>query len=399
MWQSESVPEYRKSEDVPIILNHRDIWRIGGVRISLEKAIDILVSLGFKYVESTRDRKITTVPPWWRTDVEHPADVIEEVLRIYGYSKIPLARLESSQFRANSDNVWEQEEAIRNILCAWGYDEVILDAFLLDDFGDLDQRQDIVRVENPPAGSRDALRPSLVPNVLSSSRFLSLLTGQRRLFEIGRTFHTMNGQPFEKRTATWVVMVGTSPTSWHQTCQPDFYTMKAEAEAMLENLGLSILSETSSPIPFPFLAGKSCCLLDKSGQVVGYVGELNHQAYNLKPVRKSFAVEIYMPTPSLRQTKLASAPRREVDSFDISLLVDENINVSTIQELIGETLGQDLVTTHLIDIYAGKQVKAGSLSFTFHLVYARSRGEPGMIWTEVSNIITQKLHAEVRGAN
>jgi phenylalanyl-tRNA synthetase beta chain len=398
LWQSGLAPERGKRKGVPIILNHRDIWRIGGVRISIEKAEDILVSLGFHQVEGARDGKIATVPPWWRTDVEHPADVIEEVLRIYGYSKIPLARLDSKQIRSNSDNVWQQEEAVRNILCAWGYDEVILDAFLLDDVGDLDERRDIVRVVNPPAGSRDALRPSLVPNMLSSSRFLPLLTGQRRLFEIGRTFHSAGARPVERHTATWVIIMGSGPASWHQTCQPDFYTMKSEAETMLEALGLSVFSEASSSIPFPFLAGKSCCLLDKSGQVVGYVGELNHQAY-LKPVRKSFAVEIYLPAPSWSQAKRVSTPRREVDSFDISVLVDENTRVSIIQELIGETLGQDLVSIRLIDIYSGKQLETGLRSFTFRLVYARSRGEPGKIWTEIANVITQKLHAEVRGAN
>jgi len=399
LWQSGTSPEHRKSGSVPIILNHRDIWRIGGVRISIEKAEDILVSLGFELVESTHDGKISIMPPWWRTDIEHSADLIEEVLRIYGYSKIPPAHLDIKQLRANSDNFWEQEEAVRNLLCGWSYDEVILDAFILDGVGDLEKRQDVVRVENPPAGSRDVLRPSLVPNMLSSSRFLPLLVGQRRLFEIGRTFYMMNGQAVERHTAAWVTMLGSSPASWHQTCQPDFYTMKAEAEAMLEALGLFVFSETSGPIPFPFLAGKSCCLLDKSGQVVGYVGELNHQAYSLKPVRKSFAVEIYLPAPSLSQAQRVSAPRREVESFDISVLVDENTRVSTIQELMGETLGQDLVTIRLIDIYSGEQLETGLRSFTFRLVYARSRGERSMIWRDIVSIITQKLHAEVRGVS
>jgi len=53
----------------------------------------------------------------------------------------------------------------------------------------------------------------------------------------------------------------------------------------------------------------------------------------------------------------------------------------------------------LIDIFTGKQVEAGSRSFTFRIVYARSRGEPGMIWREIVSIITQRLHAGVRGAN
>src|SRR5437667_5728394 len=168
---------------------------------------------------------------------------------------------------------------------------------------------------------------------------------------------------------------------------------------MPEALGLTVFSETSGLIPFPFLAGKSCCLLNMSGQVVGYVGEVDHQAYSLKPVRESFAVEIYLPPPSLRQAKRVGTPRREVNSFDISVLVDENTRVSTIQELIRETLGQDLVTIRLIDKYSGKQLEIGLHSFTFRLVYARSRGEPGIIWTEIASIITQKLHAEVRGAN
>jgi len=399
LWQSGLVPESGKSKGVPIILDHSDTWRISGVRISIEKAEDILVSLGFHQDENAPEGKIVTIPPWWRTDIELPADVIEEVLRIYGYSKIPLARLDSKHIRSDSENVWQQEETIRNILCAWGYDEVILDAFLLDDVGELDVRQDIVTVVNRPAGSRDVLRPSLVPNMLSSSRFLPLLTGQRRLFEIGRTFHMLNGQPLERHTATWVTMLGSSPASWHQTYQPDFYTMKSEAETMLKALGQSLMTDASIPIPFPFLAGKSCCLLDESGQAVGYVGELNHQAYSLRPVRKSFAVEIYLPPPTLSQAQRISDPRREVDSFDISVIVDENTSVSTIQDVIGETLGQDLATIRLIDIYSGKQLESGKHSFTFRIVYARSRGEPANIWTEVSNIVTQTLHAEVRGTS
>ena len=81
------------------------------------------------------------------------------------------------------------------------------------------------------------------------------------------------------------------------------------------------------------------------------------------------------------------------------MILDENSRVSNIQDVIGETLGQDLVTIHLIDIYSGKQLETGKHSFTFRIVYARSRGEPANIWTEVSNIIVQTLHAGVRGTN
>src|SRR6266567_1354142 len=394
LWQAGSTP-LSKSE--PILLDHRDIERISGVRISIERARSILASLGFK-AEVVQDHKIAAIPPWWRTDVEHPADLIEEVLRIDGYSHIPLQRLKSLPATNTSGSAWEQEEAVRNMLCAWGYDEAILDAFLVDHVGGFAERSDVVRAENPPSIDLNILRPSLVPNLLSSARFLPFLLPQRRLFEVGRTFHSQDGQPIERRTTTWVLMLGNGPASWRNLAlQPDFYSVKAEAAAMLEVLGVHVSTDIPGSIPFPFLRGKSCCLVEQSGTVVGYVGEVEHQAYDVKPVRVSFAAEIYLPWPSLRQTLRSSKPRREADSFDISMLVHEDTRATMIQEQIEQMLGQDLVAVRLIDVYGGKQINDGTRSYTFRIVYDRRRGEPTAIWREVGSVITQRLHAEIRG--
>jgi len=396
LWQAGSAPQ-RSIE--PIVLEQQDIERISGVHISSEHARDILASLGFK-AEIIQGHKIAAIAPWWRTDVEHPADLIEEVLRIDSYSHIPLQRLESLPLTNTSGSAWEQEEVVRNLLCAWGYDEAILDAFLVDQVGGMAERSDVVRAENPPASDLDILRPSLIPNLLSSARFLPFLLPQRRLFEVGRTFHSIEGQPGERRAAAWVLMLGSGPASWHNPAlQPDFYTIKAEAEAMLDALGIHVFTDTSSSIPFPFLAGKSCCLADKSGTVVGYVGEVEHQAYDLKPVRVSFAAEIYLPSPVLSQTQRSSTPRREVGSFDISILAREDTRATTIQEQIEQVLGQDLVTVRLIDVYEGKQVNGGTRSYTFRVVYDRRRGEPSAIWREIGKAITRLLHVVIRGAD
>src|SRR6266566_9065218 len=295
LWQAGSAPQ-RSSE--PIVLEQRDIERISGMHISSEHARDILASLGFK-VEIVQGHKIAAVPPWWRTDVEHPADLIEEVLRIDGYSHIPLQRLESLPPTNTSGSAWGQEEAVRNMLCAWGYDEAILDAFLVDHVGGFAERSDVVRAENPPSIDLNILRPSLVPNLLSSARFLPFLLPQRRLFEVGRTFHSQDGQPIERRTTTWVLMLGNGPASWRNLAlQPDFYSVKAEAAAMLEALGVHVSTDIPGSIPFPFLRGKSCCLVEQSGAVAGYVREVDHRAYDVQPVRVSFAAEIYLPWPS-----------------------------------------------------------------------------------------------------
>jgi phenylalanyl-tRNA synthetase beta chain len=397
LWQAGSAPE---RSTIPIILDYRDVERLSGVQLAVERVRDILLSLGFK-AEIVQDQKIAAIPPWWRTDVEHPADLIEEVLRIQGYSQVPLERLDSMPSSSTSDNVWEQEEAVRNVLCAWGYDEVILDAFLVDRVAGFERRPDVVRVENSPARDMDILRPSLIPNMLSSARFLPFLVPQRRLFEVGRTFHSVGGQPIERRTAAWVLMIGSGPSSWRNP-PPDFYTIKAEAGAVLEALGVGVVVvsvDTASSLPFPFLPGKSCCLRDKSGETMGYIGEVDHRAYGATSVRVSFAVEIYVPSPSLRQVKQVRTQRREADSFDISLLVNEHVKAPAMQSCIEELLEQDLIVVYLLDVYSGKQFPSGTRNFTFRVVFDRRRGEPGAVWQEVGNAIMQQLDAEVRGAN
>jgi phenylalanyl-tRNA synthetase beta chain len=394
LWQAGPVPE---RSTTPIILDGRDIERLSGVQIAIERARYILVSLGFK-VEFVQDQKIAAIPPWWRTDVEHSADLIEEVLRIQGYSQIPLERLNSMPASGNPDNVWEQEEVVRNVLCAWGYDEVILDAFLVDRIAGFERRPDVVRVENSPAGDMNILRPSLIPNLLSSARFLPFLLPQRRLFEIGRTFHSVGGQPMERRTAAWILMIGRGLSSWRIQA-PDFYTIKAEAEAMLEELGVSVSVDIASSVPSPFIPGRSCCLRDKPDEIIGYVGEVEHHASGATPVRVSFAVEIYLPSPSLRQLKQVRTQRREVDSFDISLLVNEHVKALDIQTCIKRLLEQDLIAVHLLDVYSGGQLPIGTRNFTFRVVFDRRRGEPGAVWQEVGNAIIHRLDVEVRGAN
>src|SRR6266699_1424996 len=181
------MTEASQRSSKPIVLEQRDIERISGMHISSEHARDILASLGFK-VEIVQGHKIAAIPPWWRTDVEHPADLIEEVLRIDGYSHIPLQRLESLP-PCNSDRQRSLDKSGSYDAASFAQavgEEAILDAFLVDQVGGMAERSDVVRAENPPASDLDILRPSLIPNLLSSARFLPFLLPQRRLFEVGR---------------------------------------------------------------------------------------------------------------------------------------------------------------------------------------------------------------------
>lgn len=131
--------------------------------------------------------------------------MIEEILRIQGYSHSPPAALPALTRIVPAATTWKQEESVRGPLCAWGYDEVILDSFVTDENERQEAGRDTVSVENPPSG-KGVLRPSVLPNMLSLARYLPFLVPERRLFEIGRTFHRVGGWPEERRTVAWMVI-------------------------------------------------------------------------------------------------------------------------------------------------------------------------------------------------
>ncbi|MDQ3327139.1 MAG: phenylalanine--tRNA ligase subunit beta [Chloroflexota bacterium] len=380
-----------------ICLSIKDIERIAGVRIQAERSVEILRSLGFAAVTLGVDETLSATPPWWRTDVEQPADLIDEIVRIQGYSHIPPAALPALASVAPAATTWDQEESVRGLLCAWGYDEVILDSFVTDTIERLEQGPETLYVENPPAG-KGMLRPSLLPNMLSGARYLPFLMPERRLFEIGRTFGRVEGRPEEQRTVAWAVMSGSGAMSWHaKERRADFYTVTAEAEAVLRTLGVPAVAEPSDHVAFPFLPGRSVRLVDAQGRVVGHVGELEHEAFGLKAVQVVFGAEVFLQSPAAPDPTLSSA-HRAAESFDISVLVAMDTRASAVEHAIVEATGSDLIAARLLAVYVDPSFGEQRRSLTFRVVYASSQGDARAVWEQVRGNVERRLDAIVRGS-
>jgi len=121
-------------------------------------------------------------------------------------------------------------------------------------------------------------------------------------------------------------------------------------------------------------------------------------AFGLKAARASFGAEVCLSPPLLEHTRTPITTRRDVGSFDISVLVQADTRFSAVQQAIAETLGPDLIAAHLIDIYADKSLGKNRRRLTFRVVYASSRGEPRTVWEEVGGHVERKLDAVVRGS-
>jgi phenylalanyl-tRNA synthetase beta chain len=392
MWQTPRVP----AEQPPIQLAYRDIARIGGVAVPTERAVTILDALGFTVAAADVGSTIVATPPWWRTDIHHAADLIEEILRIVGYAQIEPRRLSALPPDAPTANAWGQEEQVRDLLCAWGCDEVILDTFLIDAAGRLAPRQDVVGVQNPPAGS-GILRPSLLPNMLSAARFLPLHISERRLFEVGHIFHTIGGMPQEQRAVAWVLLRGSGTAGWGAEAASDMvYQLKAEALAVLAALGAQAMAESGEAIPYPFLPRQAIRLLDAHGQTVCVVGALDHRAYGVSAVQQAIAVEVYLPSPSADRATSIHRARREVEHIDLSVALTTTATATAVAQVISGALGEDGVDIWLIDVYPHAGADSRPQSVTFRVVYDARRGTPKVVWEELRRQVEQRLGVRVR---
>jgi phenylalanyl-tRNA synthetase beta chain len=373
----------------PIRLIHADIARVGGLELAPAEAAAILGRLGFEVTLEDGGAALAAAPPPWRSDVAGPADLIEEVLRVAGYERIAPAALPALAPAAPEPSAWEQEEGLRGLLGAWGYDEVILDSFLLDPPPALADRPDLLRVANPPAGS-DALRPALLPNMVGAARYLPLLGPRRRLYEIGHTFRSLGGRPDERRAAAWLQL---SPERPADSGAASYYALKAEALAALASLGTPVAAEAPDDLPFPFLRGRGVRLLDAAGAEIGVVGALDQRAYGLTPAQSAVGAEILLPAPAAGPI-WPGQPRRAAERLDLSYSLGPGVSTAGLAAAIRAALGEGLIELRLIDAYGEPGAPA---SATFRAVYAAERGGPREVWEAVRAAVEASTSARARG--
>jgi phenylalanyl-tRNA synthetase beta chain len=178
--------------------------RLSGLEIETNTTKDILISLGFKIIKAT-DSALEVEVPTHRTDVLHEEDLIEEVLRIYGYDKIPSNILSLEIPEDITPGFIKQEERFKNALNSVGFDEIISLPFVKPGFQKLNlslftPNLDPVKVENPPSPEIEYLRLSMIPNLIEFCRKILHERGQAaRLYELGKTYHYAKGKYIENR--------------------------------------------------------------------------------------------------------------------------------------------------------------------------------------------------------
>ena len=405
------VDEYPlQPKDSVVDVTSRDVKRLLGIDLTIEKISELLTHLEFK-CEVAGD-KLRVTAPQHRMDIEEGvvglADVLEEVARSYGFDNIPTTTMADALPPQKGNPVHEWEERLRDLLAAIGMQEVVTYRMTSPERESrIVSHDDYVRIANPIAPERSVLRRSLLTSVLEvaekNARAESL-----SMFEVGSVFEPVkNDLPNEPRKLAIVMTGARNPSAWDVKNSPafDFFDMKGRIELLLAGLRFTdiVYAEASSAHGVNLHPGKSA-EVKVNGQVVGVFGELHPLAkekfeFGDAPVIVAeFDLEILRGLNPFYGIKPVSEfpPMYE----DIALILDESVAASTVEALIRQTGGKTVTDVRLFDVYRDEKIGAGKKSLAYSLTYQAEKtltdAEAAAIRTKIVKRLEHMVGAKLR---
>jgi phenylalanyl-tRNA synthetase beta chain len=376
---------------------------LGGLDVAANESRRILEAVGCSVSE--REGAFQVTPPAWRGDIEGEADLVEEVLRIYGYDKIlavPLPR-ETVMPQPALTPAQRRAQFVRRTLAARGLVEAVTFSFMPRKLAELfGAVPDSLRLANPISADLDQMRPSILPNLLQAAqRNADRGFADAALFEVGQQYRddTPDG---EDLIAAGLRFNRTGPKRWDDGGRPvDALLAKADALATLSAAGLSpdAVQVTADP-PDWYHPGRAGALR-LGGNVLGYFGELHPGVLKEMDVTgPAVGFEVFLDHVPLPRAKGRARPLLKLSPFqpverDFAFVVDAAIPAEAVLRAARGVDKKLVSEVRLFDVYAGAGVGEGKKSLAITVVL---QPEEATLTDDALETFSQKLVAAVEKA-
>ena len=402
-----------------IALRRSRIERVIGVCPPHEDVVRILQALGFAVDDS--GLALQVVVPSFRRDIVQEDDLVEEVIRVWGYDKIPSMLAGGGVLQpVVRPPALTLARAITRALTSAGLSQAVTYAFVdparLKAMG-WDAPEALIALQNPISAERSVLQPSLAPGVLE----VVALNGTRqipdvRAFEIGQTFAPHRDEdgdrPAHEELWLAVAMTGLrAPRAWHAARdRVDVYDVKGAAELAVHAAGLSeVAAAPYAPGEGPrYLEQGRAAALSVGGRAAGWFGEVAlgvREAFDLPaPVfLAELSLSALLDVPR-RETRYQPLPRFPAVQRDLALVVPAEVTAGQIEAAIRSMKLPLLSRLTLFDVYEGGQVGAGKRSLAWSLIFQSpdrtlTDREVNELHARIVSEISRRFAAEIRGVS
>ncbi|WP_426430038.1 phenylalanine--tRNA ligase subunit beta [Winogradskyella sp. HB-48] len=358
-----------KIKDYEVRLSFENAKKLIGEEIPKETIKSILTSLEIKVNNVTETGLGLTIPAY-RNDVQREADVIEEILRVYGYNNIGTTeKLNASISNSTRFEDYKLQNIIGNQLAAQGFFEIMANSLTTPKYVELSEQLDAthnVKMLNPLSTDLEVMRQSMLFSGLEAiAHNINRRRYDLKLFEFGKTYHQYSESREEFKHLALFVTGNKTQERWNsQTSPSDFFYLKGTIEAILERLGLNKLK--SSPNKTDILSeGMSLSLGKKKLVEFGLVKKsvLKHFGIAHPVLFADFNWDNVLDMAKHNSIKFTAIPKYPEVRRDFALLLDNKVTFEDIYSLAKQTEKQLLKDINLFDVYEGKNLPAGKKSY------------------------------------
>ncbi len=363
-----------KIEDSEVFLPFAKIDSLIGQKIDRVEIKDILRTLDIN-VKNVTEAGLGLSIPAYRNDVSRPVDVIEEILRVYGYDRIETSTKLNATIAPTSklDN-YKLENLVAQQLIGQGFTEMMANSLTSDKYHQLTEQisaKNEVKILNPLSNDLSVLRQSLLYGGLEAVAYnLNRKQNNLKFFEFGNTYHEyQKGTRTEQKHLSMITVGKLQEKSWNSTSQDaDFFFLKGAVVSVLNRLGIHNLNEKDSKLDF-----LSEGLALNSGSKLVDLGIVK------KKMARAFDIDEPVYYANFYWSEIIKMVRKEHQSVtpiskspavhrDLALLVDAQTAFKELQNIAFQTERQLLQSVDLFDVYEGKELPEGKKSYALSFV-------------------------------
>jgi len=359
----------KKIEDHQVVLNFENTASLIGEEIPRETIKEILTSLEIKINNVTETGLGMTIPAY-RNDVTREADVIEEILRVYGYNNIQFTeKLNASISTTQIIEDYQIQNKIATQLTALGFHEMMGNSLTSPKYIELSKdlnANDNVEMLNPLSNDLSVMRQSMLFNAMEA---LSYNTNRKaknsKFFEFGKTYHNFSSGRIEYKHLSFLISGSKTTENWALTSQKsNFFYLKGIVVSVLNRLGIDNYQEKGVKNDI-FSEGLS---FSKNGKILVDFGVINTAIISKfgvdnETLYADFMWDTVINKIETENFKVKSIPKFPKVKRDLALLIDNAVTFDSLKETAFKTEKQLLKKVTLFDVYTGDKLPKGKKSY------------------------------------
>ena len=405
-----------KIEDSIVELKYDYVHSLIGKEIGVENIKNICQSLEMKILKEDAEG-LTIQVPAYRVDVQRPCDVVEDILRIYGYNnvEIPTQLKSSLVIKGEEDQKHKLANLVSEQLVGEGFNEILNNSLSKSSYYG-DKQDMLVKIMNPLSSDLNVMRQTLLYGGLESIEHnAKRKNGNCRFFEFGNVYffhpekkdeeNPMNAYKEEYHLGLWLTGKRVEGSWAHANEDSSFAELSAYVENIFARIGVQqgmlVRKKSGNAI---FATGLT--IENRGGKLIAEMGVL------AKKVQKAADIETPVYYCEINWTALMKLIRNQkvlyteiakypAVSRDLALLIDQNVEFAQIEEIARQTEKKLLKKVELFDVYEGKNLPAGKKSYAVNFILQDAEKTMGdkqidAIMQKLINNLKQKLGAELR---